>query len=415
MPTRSRNSHEATLDISLQSFLPYVVFVFNVAMMWQRRDRSSVQRMMSTMQLKKQRRRRRRERDVVANEECTILPSTVKSITNASSSRYTPQNNNDDGGIIVSRYNLTGLSSLTTRLACDQRYNILKAGAFQAVLIPSLITAAPSPSLLDSKTVSCECCSCTDDLNSNTVKVGEVVRREEEKVETTTIRNACLVGLPSLLLNLIKAGYGGGDNLATARRDVDGKDDDDVKSSSEDDNVDVHDDEDDAASLSSSFDTNESNDDINNDNDGNGNSATMDSEVIKREQHQKQQQQRYGEVSFIGPPGTVPIIDGMLDGEVYNDVYVRIWGRSVLIHQKKDKMEEDKADTVIYIVMLLPQRMYNEDKDDYDEDDYDEDYNNNDVDYSFAIVPHVSDDFNNDLSYDSRPIYCILFAPVQSD
>ena len=73
---------------------------------------------------------------------------------------------------------------------------------------------------------------------------------------------------------------------------------------------------------------------------------------------------------------------------------------SVLIHQKKDKMEEDKADTVIYIVMLLPQRMYNEDKDDYDKD-----YNNNDVDYSFAIVPHVSDDFNNDLSYDSRPIY----------
>ena len=329
--------------------------------------------------------------------------------------QHTHQNNNDDGGIIVSRYNLTGLSSLTTRLACDQRYNILKAGAFQAVLIPSLITAAPSPSLLDSKTVSCECCSCTDDLNSNTVKVGEVVRREEEKVETTTIRNACLVGLPSLLLNLIKAGYGGGDNLATVRIDVDGKDDDDVKSSSEDDNVDVHDDEDDAASLSSSFDTNESNDDINNDNDGNGNSATMDSEVIKREQHQKQQQQRYGEVSFIGPPGTVPIIDGMLDGEVYNDVYVRIWGRSVLIHQKKDKMEEDKADTVIYIVMLLPQRMYNEDKDDYDEDDYDEDYNNNDVDYSFAIVPHVSDDFNNDLSYDSRPIYSIIFAPVQSD
>ena len=99
----------------------------------------------------------------------------------------------------------------------------LKAGAFQAVLIPSLITAAPSPSLLDSKTVSCECCSCTDDLNSNTVKEGEVVRREGEKVETTTtIRNACLVGLPSLLLNLIKAGYGGVDNLATARRDVDG-------------------------------------------------------------------------------------------------------------------------------------------------------------------------------------------------
>ena len=42
------------------------------------------------------------------------------------------------------------------------------------------------------------------------------------------------MGLPSLLLNfLIKAGYGGGDNLATARRDVDGKDDDDVKSSSD--------------------------------------------------------------------------------------------------------------------------------------------------------------------------------------
>ena len=40
------------------------------------------------------------------------------------------------------------------------------------------------------------------------------------------------MGLPSLLLNLIKAG-GGGDNLATARRDVDGKDDDDVKSSSD--------------------------------------------------------------------------------------------------------------------------------------------------------------------------------------
>jgi hypothetical protein len=41
---------------------------------------------MLTMQLKKQRRRRRRERDVVAYEECTILPSTMKSITNASSS-----------------------------------------------------------------------------------------------------------------------------------------------------------------------------------------------------------------------------------------------------------------------------------------------------------------------------------------
>jgi len=437
MLARSRNSHEATLDILTDGSELTEPAIFLTIRRFRRQrcddvaasgpvvgskndvdDANNVERATEEEEEERKRRsRKRRVHDTAINSE--EYYQRVEQCTH--------QNNNDDGGIIVSRYNLTGLSSLTTRLACDQRYNILKAGAFQAVLIPSLITAGPSPSLLDSKTVSCECCSCTDDLNSNTVKEGEVVRREEEKVETTTIRNACLVGLPSLLLNLIKAGYGGGDNLATARRDVDGKDDDDVKSSSEDDNVDVDDDEDDAASLSSSFDTNESNVDINNDNDGDGNSATMDSEVIKREQHQKQQQQRYGEVSFIGPPGTVPIIDGMLDvifgkdghsrrarpsiracevpplekngcwWEVYNDVYVRIWGRSVLIHQKKDKMEEDKVDkyAVIYIVMLLPQRMYNDDE---DKDDYDGDYNNNDVDYSFAIVPHVSDDFNNDLS-----------------
>jgi hypothetical protein len=49
--------------------------------------------------------------------------------------------------------------------------------------------------------------------------------------------------------------------------------------------------------------------------------------------------------------------------EVYNDVYVRIWGRSILIQQKKEKENDKVVDhAVIYIIMLLSQRISKDDK-----------------------------------------------------
>ena len=86
-----------------------------------------------------------------------------------------PQDVND--GVIVARYNLSGIPSLTGRLSSDQSYKLLQNGAFNAVLVPSLVQS------LDSD--------------------GGIIRGE------------CIGGLPALFLNLIQTGYkvaGGGSN-----------------------------------------------------------------------------------------------------------------------------------------------------------------------------------------------------------
>jgi hypothetical protein len=49
---------------------------------------------------------------------------------------------NEVEGSIVARYNLTGLPSLTGRLAADQSFKLLSEGAFKCVLLPSLNTGS---------------------------------------------------------------------------------------------------------------------------------------------------------------------------------------------------------------------------------------------------------------------------------
>lgn len=80
-----------------------------------------------------------------------------------------------DDGTIVARYNLSGIPSLTGRLSSDQSYKLLQNGAFNAVLVPSLVQSLHS--------------------------------------DGGTMRGECIGGLPALFLNLIQAGYkiAGGD------------------------------------------------------------------------------------------------------------------------------------------------------------------------------------------------------------
>eukprot|EP00984_Skeletonema_dohrnii_P000864 scaffold258_cov94-Skeletonema_dohrnii-CCMP3373.AAC.1 len=74
-----------------------------------------------------------------------------------------------DDGIIVARYNLSGIPSLTGRISSDQAYKLLQNGAFNAILVPSLVQ-------------SLDC-------------------------DGGTMRGECIGGLPALFLNLIQAGY----------------------------------------------------------------------------------------------------------------------------------------------------------------------------------------------------------------
>ena len=74
-----------------------------------------------------------------------------------------------DDGVIVARYNLSGIPSLTGRLSSDQAYKLLQNGAFNAILVPSLVQ-------------SLDC-------------------------DGGTMRGECIGGLPALFLNLIQAGY----------------------------------------------------------------------------------------------------------------------------------------------------------------------------------------------------------------
>ena len=85
-----------------------------------------------------------------------------------------------DEGTIVSRYNLSGLTSLTGRISSDQSYKLLHGGAFRAVLIPSLFGASHL-------------------LNNND--------DNDSKDEVYNVRGASLCGLPSLFLSLIQSGY----------------------------------------------------------------------------------------------------------------------------------------------------------------------------------------------------------------
>lgn len=83
-----------------------------------------------------------------------------------------------DDGTIVARYNLSGVPSLTGRLSSDQSYKLLQNGAFNAVLVPSLVQSSDS--------------------------------------DGGTMRGECVGGLPALFLNLIQAGYKvAGDNTNT--------------------------------------------------------------------------------------------------------------------------------------------------------------------------------------------------------
>ena len=292
----------------------------------------------------------------------------------------------DDGGTIASRYCLTGLPSLAGRLSCDQRFNILKGGALKAVLLPCLVGYRSSP---PSRRSEGDVDEVGDDHDDGSGGGG---RGGEGRPAAAATRGACIAGLPSLFLDLVKAGYGTTPAAAIPPgRGRDHRDDD------EDDAEDASDcvDDEDAARVRASSSPPSG---------GGG---------------------LYGDVSVIGPRGTARAIDGIMDAvfgdndgrrrrpsvracevpasggtgggdarwwEVHRDTHVAMWGRSVPTTAADDDRRADgrrgggddcggEEQSVVYVVMLLPQDV---DDDDDDGDDLDA------VPYSFAIIPHGS-------------------------
>ena len=227
----------------------------------------------------------------------------------SSTSESNDINSPKDEGIIVARYNLTGLPSLTGRLSSDQSFKLLHGGAFRAVLLPSLVSY-----MVDSE------------ADRGWTSLGGFTR------------GASVGGLASFFLNLIQSGYkvsgpevfhvgGGSDNgiEGNAYSKINGGSD--------------------------SY-------DVNSDSSGNGDFA------VREKNNAFQDNSAYNDVSIIGPPGTNVIVDGILDTifeigrnrpsirvcevpaaavgsgdgdggggtcwwDVYQDSYIRIWAKSV--------------------------------------------------------------------------------------
>jgi ribonuclease BN (tRNA processing enzyme) len=298
----------------------------------------------------------------------------------------------DDRGNIASRYCLTGLPSLAGRLSSDQSYNMIGDGSFRAIFLPSLVggcttTADPIvvvPSRFD------------DGISKSGGRGGG---RGEEVATTIPRKNgACLAGLPSLFLGLVRAGYRVDDASMIPSP---------APSS---------------PSSPSSFSPPPNRDDDNNDLDDESyvegvrdvGGATNDASSIP-----------YGEISVVGPLGTANAIDGIMDvvfgdgarrrvrpsvracevppsgagggtddggdcswWEVYRDAHLRVWGKSTTVSTAvrggAGRMHYGAWDAwhpVVYVVMLLSHG--NDDGDDVRDDD-------GNACYSFAIMPHAS-------------------------
>ena len=213
--------------------------------------------------------------------------------------------NQEEEGTIISRYNLSGMPSLTGRISSDQSYKLLQNGAFRAILIPSLITPSFHNKYDDNE-------GCNNGGHYN-----------------GSMRGASLGGLPSLFLSLIQSGYKiaqpttapttlrkNGDKRGGGRKQL-GDSSDSAPEIDDDDNNSSH--------------------------------CTGGN---------------YGDISIIGPPTIGITIDGILDTmfgnarrrpsiricevpnsgssnswwEVYNDSYVKIWGQSVAHHHTLNEL-----------------------------------------------------------------------------
>lgn len=213
-------------------------------------------------------------RRCINHVECPDNQDTSQSSDGCDHFYYQESPQDLDDGTIVARYNLSGIPSLTGRLSSDQSYKLLQNGAFNAVLVPSLMQS------LDS--------------------------------ERGAMRGECIGGLPALFLNLIQAGYkiAGGNTSSNKNNKI--------------------------ASTEYSSD------------------SSVECEKIAYTDT------RYSDVSIIGPSGLNDTIDGLLDTmfgnirrrpslrlcevphgdeqwyEVYEDSYVCIWARSVLLDTPKN-------------------------------------------------------------------------------
>ena len=265
----------------------------------------------------------------------------------------------DDGGTVLARYNLSGIPTLTSRLVSDQSFKLLKGGAFRSILVPSL-TSYPMGS---------------DDVADNNGSVDASIPGDIKSVaysDTYPIKGACIAGLPSLFLSLLQTGYKVANELPPSSID-----------------------------------------------DGDDNYCELSSDEINGVEHNRNDDiiGGYGDVSIIGPVGIGALVDSILDTmfgdyrkrpslricevpssdssspcnwwEVYNDSYVKIWAQSVvsrrcqggpsitcceicessrcadMYSQPKEHREvpldgsmvdgKDQHDSIVYIVMLLPQ------------------------------------------------------------
>ena len=299
-------------------------------------------------------------------------------------------NVDEEEGTVISRYNLSGIPSLTGRISSDQSYKLLQNGAFRAILVPSLITSFHNN-------------------NDN----------EECNGRYNIMRGASLGGLPSLFLSLIQSGY----KIAQPTAPTTSRKND--KSGGQQQQL---------------GDSSDSAPEIDDDNNLLPSSSCTGG--------------NYGDISIIGPPTIGTTIDGILDTmfghvrrrpsiricevpnsegsnnwwEVYNDSYVKIWGQSVahqtlnelslctncLDSDNEEELEQSDSSTadhasdrsqedapnnethngnsnngtshhsIVYIVMLLPQ------KEQYRRSIGDQKQNNEqNKPYSFAIMPTI--------------------------
>ena len=327
--------------------------------------------------------------DVVDDGRRHVPPRRYRRDDDEGENESREQGGGDDRGTISSRYCLTGLPSLAGRLSSDQSFNMLGGGSFRAVFLPSLVggrMANAASSCRDDNHV------VDDDIDGSKLggmggmgKMGGELARKSTTTATIT-RGACLAGLPSLFLGLVHAGYGVDVATPPARGPPPSF------SSSPDDDDDESDDE-------------------------------SDDEGVRDIGVANDESTLYGEISIVGPIGTVNAIDGIMGvvfgdnvgrrrrpsvracevppskggrgggddddswWEVYRDAHLRVWGKSATVSTTAQGRGDppsrggDEWHPVVYVVMLLPHG--NDDGNDVHDD-------NSNAYYSFAIIPHAS-------------------------